>query len=123
MKEKISLVPCSGLIPQGLIARTACTDVVEESESVISICITAAAAELEGIKDLVDKYPIITVNCCENACTDKILNNKEIKVTKTINTTEILTKENLNPKNISRLDAEDEKCVLALKNEIKELLK
>ena len=121
-KKWISLVPCNGLSPQGLIARTACTDILEEEDNVITICITATAAESKGIKDVVGKYPIITVNGCENACPNKILEDKGVKVTKTVNTKEILSKENLNPKNVSRLSEEDEKCVEALKMRIKEIL-
>ena len=121
-KKRISLVPCNGLSPHGLIARTACTDILEKEDNVITICITATAAEKEGIKDIVGKYPIIAVNGCENSCPNKILEDKGVKVTKTVNTKEILNKENLNPENVSRLDIEDEKCVEALKKKVREIL-
>ena len=121
-KKRISLVQCNGLSPHGLIARTACTDILEDEDNVINICITATAAEKEGIKDIVGKYPIIAVNGCENACPNKILEDKGVKVAKIVNTKKVLDKENLNPKNVSRLSEEDEKCVEALKIRIKEIL-
>jgi len=121
--KKIAISPCTGMSPYGLVARVACSDTVNEDENVISICITATSAESGGYKNLIKKYPIIAVNGCENACVDKILAQKGVKVSKNLNTMELLNEEGLEPADVSRLSEEDEKCVEAVKNRIKELIK
>lgn len=122
MKNKISLACCSGMSPYGLITRVACSDIIKESDNLISICMGATSANHEGFKELIKKYPIIAVNGCEGFCVDKILQQKGVKVKKTINATKLLQEENLKPKNVSRLDEEGEYCVKVIKKEIKNIL-
>jgi uncharacterized metal-binding protein len=118
-EEKIALAPCSGMSPYGLITRAACSDTVEESDDIISICMGATSADREGFRELIKKYPIIALNGCEGSCVNKILDQKGVKVAETINVMEILDEENLKPENVSRLDAEGEKCVKIIKAKIK----
>jgi uncharacterized metal-binding protein len=120
--EKISIAPCNGMSPYGLVARAACSDTVNETEDTISICITATSADREGFMNLIKKYPILSVNGCENACVNKILEQKGVKTAKTLNTMKLLNEEDLEPSDVARLSKEDEKCVEAVKNKIKELL-
>ncbi len=122
-KEEIAISPCTGMSPYGLVARAACSDTVNETEYTISICITATSADKEGFKNLIKKYPIIAVNGCENACVDKILGQKDVKTAKTLNIMKLLNEEDLKPSDVARLSEEDEKCVVAVKKKIKELLK
>ena len=122
MEKKIAVAPCIGMSSYGLVTRAACLDAVNETGDIISICITSTAADKEGFKNLIKKYPIMAVNGCENACVDKILEQKGIKTVNTINITELLNEENLKPSDAARLNEEDEKCVEVVKNRIKELL-
>ncbi|GAB4307968.1 MAG: hypothetical protein Kow0019_04110 [Methanobacteriaceae archaeon] len=123
VQNKKSLAACSGMSPYGLVARVAATDTLSESEDVISICMGATSADKEGFRELIKKYPIIAINGCESNCVDKILNQKGVRVVKTINTMEELNKANLKPNDVSRLDEDGEKCVEHLKKVIKKKIK
>ncbi len=120
--EKIALAPCSGMSPYGLITRAASVDTVKEHDNLISICMGATSADREGFRELIKKYPIIAVNGCEGSCVNKILEQKGVKVSKTINAMETLNEEDLRPTDVVRLDDEGEKCVLVMKKKINELL-
>lgn len=122
-EKKIAVAPCTGMSPYGLVARAACSDAVNENEEVISICITATSAESGGYKNLIKKYPIISVNGCENACVEKILGQKGVKTAKTLNIMKLLNEVDLKPSDVARLSEEDEKCVEAVKKKIEELMK
>lgn len=122
MKNKIAISPCTGMSPYGLISRVACSDTIQETENIISICIIATAADKEGFRSLIKKYPIIAVNGCENGCVDKILKQKGVKTVITLDITEILNRENLKPSDTARLSEEDEKSVKLVKTRIKEIL-
>jgi uncharacterized metal-binding protein len=63
-QKKVALAACSGMSPNGLITRAACSDTVENSENIISICMGATSADREGFRKLIKKYPIIAVNGC-----------------------------------------------------------
>jgi len=120
--KKFALAPCSGMSPYGLITRASCSDSVNEREDLISICMGATSADREGFRELIRKYPIIAVNGCEGSCVNKILEQKDVKVAKTINAQEELDTENLKPINVSRLDDTGEKCVLIIKKKINKLI-
>ena len=121
-KKTLALAACSGMSPYGLVARAACSDTVEDLDKIISICMSATSADREGFRDLISKYPIIAVNGCEGSCVDKILHQKGVEVNNSINTMEVLNDKNLKPKNVSRLDEEDEKSVKAMKRKIRIIL-
>jgi uncharacterized metal-binding protein len=118
-KNKVALAACSGMSPYGLVARVTSTDLVAENDNIVSICMVATAADKEGFITLIKKNPIIAINGCESNCTTKILEQKGVKVTKNINVLEELDKENLKPRDVSRLDSEGEICVEYLKKKIK----
>lgn len=121
-EKKYALAPCSGMSPYGLITRAATVDTVKERENLISICMGATSADREGFKQLIKKYPIIAINGCEGSCVDKILEQKGVKVAKIINAQEELNSKNLKPTDPVRLDDNGEKCVLAMKKKISELI-
>lgn len=120
--KKHALAPCSGMSPNGLITRASCSDIVNERDDLISICMGATSADREGFRELIRKYPIIAVNGCEGSCVNKILKQKGVKVAKTINAQEELEAENLKPTDVVRLDDTGEKCVLIIKKKIKEFI-
>ena len=120
--KKYALAPCSGMSPYGLITRASCSDIVNERDDLISICMGATSADREGFRELIRKYPIIAVNGCEGSCVNKILKQKGVKVDKTINVQEKLESENLKPTDVVRLDDIGEKCVLIIKKKIDELI-
>ena len=120
--KRYALAPCSGMSPYGLITRAASVDTVKERDDLISICMGATSADREGFKELIRKYPIIAINGCEGSCVNKILEQKGVKVAKTINVLEELNSENLKPTNAVRLDDESEKCVDIVKKRVKEIL-
>ena len=121
-EKKYALAPCSGLSPYGLITRAASKDTVQERDDLISICMSATSEEREGFKELISKYPIIAINGCEGSCVDKILEQKGVKVAKVINVQEELNLKKLKPTDEVRLDNDGEKCVLAMKDKIRELI-
>jgi uncharacterized metal-binding protein len=121
-KDKIALCPCNGMSPYGLIARAACSDTVEESSNLISICITATSADKEGFRDIIKKYPIVAVNGCEHQCVDKIMENKGVKLSKSMNVMTPLQKKNLQPGGVARLGEAGEECVVEIKKKIKDLM-
>lgn len=121
-KKKYALAPCSGMSPYGLITRAVSTDIVNEQDGLISICMGATAADRDGFKELIKKYPIIAINGCEGACVEKILEQKGVKVTKIVNIQEELDSENIKPTDPVRLDEIGEKCVSIMINKINRLL-
>jgi DGC domain. len=110
-KKKIALAACSGMSPHGLVTRVAAADTVDKTENTISICMGATAADRDGFRQLIKKYPIITISGCDGHCTSKILEQKGVTPVKDINVQEELDKEGLKPSDVSRLDEEGEKCV------------
>jgi len=122
-KKKIALAACSGMSPYGLVARVTSTDTVSETDDTISICMGATAADRNGFRNLIRKYPIIAISGCDGNCTSKILEQKGVKPTKNINVMDELDKMNLKPTDISRLDDNGESCVEYMKNKIKKELK
>jgi uncharacterized metal-binding protein len=121
-KDKIALCPCNGMSPYGLVARAACSDTVEESSNLISICITATSADKEGFRDIIKKYPIVAVNGCEHQCVDKIMENKGVKLSKSMNVMTPLQEKNLQPGGVARLGESGEECVEEIKKKIKDLM-
>jgi uncharacterized metal-binding protein len=121
-EKKIAISPCTGMSPYGLVARVACSDMVNENEDIISICITATSAESGGYKNLIKKYPIIAIDGCENECVGKILAQKGVKTSKKLDIMKLLNEEGLKPTDVARLDEESEKCVEAVKKKIKDIL-
>ena len=117
--EKIALAACSGMSPYGLVARVTSADTVNEAENTISICMGATAADREGFRNLIKKYPIIAINGCDGNCTTKILNQKGVTPAKTLNVLEELKEENFKPSDVSRLDEEGELCVEFMKKKVK----
>lgn len=68
---------------------------------------------------MLKKFPIISVNGCNNAYVNTILENKGIEVAKTISANEILSKTPYSSKNAFRLDDEVEEYVKILKKLVK----
>ncbi len=121
-KKKVSLAACSGMSPHGLITRVACSDIVEDSDNTISICMGATSADKGGFRKLIHKYPIIAVNGCKEACVNRILEGRGVNVSKSLNIMELTAENNLNPQNVSRLDEEGENCVKIVKKRIEQIL-
>ena len=48
MKEKISLAPCNGMSPNGLVCRVAVGDIKKENENMISICMGSTSADIDN---------------------------------------------------------------------------
>ncbi|MBO6111097.1 MAG: zinc-binding protein [Methanobrevibacter sp.] len=123
MKPKTSLAPCNGMSPNGLVCRVAVGDLKKECEDVISICMGSTSADIEGKNNaMLKKYPIIAINGCGNNCVDKILENKGIEISKSVNANEVLKNHNVKSNDAFRLDDEGEKCVKIIKEELKNSL-
>ncbi|HMK54083.1 MAG TPA: putative zinc-binding protein [Methanobacteriaceae archaeon] len=122
IQNKIALAACSGMSPNGLISRVAADDIVKESDNIISICMGATSADREGFRGLIKKYPIIAINGCDGECVNKILTQKGVKPKTTINVMELLKEENIAANDVSRLDENGEKCVLAVKRKVKQVM-
>lgn len=123
MKPKTSLAPCNGMSPNGLVCRVAVGDLKKECENVISICMGSTSADIEGKNNsMLKKYPIIAINGCNNNCVDTILENKGIKISKSVNANEVLKNHDVKSKDAFRLDDEGEQCVKIIKEELKNSL-
>lgn len=123
MSEKIALASCNGMSPNGLVSRVAVGDCRKENENVVSICMGSTSADVEGQNNnMLKKYPIIAINGCKGGCVNKILNNKGIDVSKTIDVGDTLKKHEISSKDPFRLDDEGERCVEIIRNKINEEL-
>lgn len=121
---KIALASCNGMSANGLVSRVAVGDARKENEEVISICMGSTSADIEGKNDeMLRKYPIIAINGCGNGCVNKILNNREINVSKTIGVDKVLKNHDASLKDPFRLGDEGEECVKIIKEEINEKIK
>ena len=119
MSEKVALAPCNGMSPNGLVGRVAVGDAKKENMDIISICLGSTSADIEGRNnDMLKKYPIISVNGCTGNCVNKILENRNINVKKTINVGDVLEDYEVKAKDPFRLNEESEECVKIIKNEI-----
>ena len=123
MIEKVSLAPCNGMSPNGLVSRVAVGDCRNDNENVISICMGSTSADVEGKNDgMLKKYPIVAVNGCPNGCVNKILKNKGIDVADTIAVNEILDGFEVSARDPFRLDDEAEECVKIIKEELSKVI-
>lgn len=114
MKDKVSVAACSGMSNFGLICRAVASDLSENEEDIASICITSTAAN-DKAPDLINKYPIIALNGCSNACVDKILEKKDIDVNDSIDVMDFANEHDLKAGEVARLGEEGEKTVKKLK--------
>lgn len=114
--EKVALAACTGMSANGLVSRVAVYDAQKESDNIIHICIPSTAAESNKlIKRIINKYPIIAVNGCENCCVNKILNNKNIKADETINVDKELENYEVRPINPARCGKREEIAIEHIK--------
>ena len=124
MVDKIALASCNGMSANGLVSRVAVGDCKKENENVISICMGSTSADVEGLNDsMLKKFSIIAINGCNNGCVNKILNNKEIEVSRTIGVGDVLKENGAFSTDPFRLDDEGEKCVEIIKNRINDEIK
>jgi uncharacterized metal-binding protein len=122
--EKIALAACTGMSPNGLVARVAVFDAQRESNNIIHICIPSTAAESnKSIYKIMGKYPIIGVNGCNNNCVNKILESKNIKVEDTINVDKELENCSIKPKDPARCGKDEEIAIDHIKNIILKKIK
>lgn len=119
MCEKIALSACNGMSKFGLVGRAVSSDLAYENQNIISICLTSTSACDEN-PDFLNKYPIIALNGCSNECVNKLLDNKESNVYKTINIMDFSNEKELEPGDVARLGEKGEKVVKELKEYILE---
>ena len=119
MSKKVALASCNGMSPNGLVSRVAVGDARKENINIISICMGSTSADIKGENNtMLKKYPIISINSCNGECVNKILENKNIDVKKSINVGKILENYEIKARDPFRLDEESEECVKIIKNEI-----
>lgn len=122
MVKQIALASCSGMSPNGLIARVAVSDLAIDDIELLSICMGSVSANDESFKSIATEFPVFAVNGCEGNCVAKILNEKGIDVIGEINVGDTLEPTNHRANDVARLDEEGEICVSILKESIKEKL-
>lgn len=121
--KKIALASCNGMSANGLVSRVAAGDARSENEDVISICMGSTSADTEGANDkMLKKHPIIAINGCDGGCVNKILSNRNIKVSETISIGDVLKDYDVSAKDPFRLDDEGEECVKIIKGKINETI-
>lgn len=118
MREKVSIAACNGMSALGLVSRAVSNDLATENNKIVSICITATAANNQEFNNIIKKYPILAINGCSDSCVNKILKSKEVSIEKSFNIDKFLDDKNLEVNDPSRLDADGEKAVEELKNAI-----
>ena len=123
MEEKIALAACSGMSPNGLVARVAVHDLAIDDVEILSICMGSTSANVTGFKRMLDKFPIIAINGCEGNCVGKILEQKGIKIVEELNVGDILAETEHKANDAARLDDEGEICVSIVKEVIENKLK
>ena len=120
MEEKIALAACSGMSPNGLVARVAVHDLAIDDVEILSICMGSTSANVTGFKRMLDKYPILAINGCEGNCVQK-----GIEIVDELNVGDILAETEHKANDAARLDEEGEICVSIVKevieNKIKEI--
>ena len=114
MEEKIALAACSGMSPNGLVARVAVHDLAIDDVEILSICMGSTSANVTGF-----------INGCEGNCVGKILEQKGIEIVDELNVGDILAETEHKANDAARLDEEGEICVSIVKevieNKIKEI--
>lgn len=120
MKEKIALAACSGMSPNGLVARVAVHDLAIDDLEILSICMGSVSADSEGFQPLIKKYPILAINGCEGNCVAKILKQKGVNVIGELNVGDILAETDYKANDAARLDDEGEICVKIVKDTIED---
>lgn len=118
MNEKVSIAACNGMSALGLVSRAVSNDLATENENIVSICITATAANNKEFNDMIKKYPILAINGCSDSCVNKILQSKGVSVEKSFSIDKFFEDKNLEVNDPSRLDADGEKSVEELKKVI-----
>ena len=56
MEEKVALAACSGMSPNGLVARVAVHDLAIDDVEILSICMGSTSANVTGFKRMLDKF-------------------------------------------------------------------
>ena len=105
VEEKISLAACKGMSATGLISRVAAADLIDEDEK------------------LINKYPVLGVNGCNNNCVGHILKTKGVDIVGDIDVLSELNDVHCHPKNVARLDEVGEEAVDIIKNKIYEKIR
>ena len=122
MEEKVALAACSGMSPNGLVARVAVHDLAIDDVEILSICMGSTSASVTGFKRMLDKFPIIAINGCEGNCVGKILEQKGVKIVDELNVGDILAETEHKANDAARLDEEGEICVSIVKEVIENKL-
>ena len=120
--RKIAIAGCTGMSPNGLVARAAVSDMAVDFDEVISICMGSVAADNEQFIKFLDDFDVIAINGCESQCVNKILEEKGANVIKSIDIDDVLEGSGYHPNDVARLDEEGEKCVSLVKDAIKDAL-
>ncbi|MBQ6813137.1 MAG: putative zinc-binding protein [Methanobrevibacter sp.] len=120
MEEKIALAACSGMSPNGLVARVAVHDLAIDDHEILSICMGSTSADDGSFKSMANKYPVLAINGCEGNCVAKILSQKGIDVVGELNVGDILAETDFKANDAARLDEEGEKCVRIVKEIIED---
>ncbi|MCQ2737841.1 MAG: zinc-binding protein [archaeon] len=122
MVKEIALAACSGMSPNGLVARVSVSDLAIDDKHALSICMGSVSADDEGFKSIANEFPVFAVNGCEGNCVGKILRDKGIDVIGEINVGDTLEPTGHRANDVARLDDEGELCVSILKEAIEEKL-
>ncbi|OWT32331.1 zinc-binding protein [Methanobrevibacter sp. 87.7] len=120
--RKIAIAGCSGMSPNGLVARAAVSDMAVDFDEVVSLCMGSIAADNEDFLKFLNDFDVIAINGCEGHCVNKILEDKGANVIKSIDIDDVLKDSPYRPNDVARLDEEGEKCVSLVKDAIKDSL-
>lgn len=118
MVNQIALAACSGMSPNGLIARVSVSDLAVDDKYALSVCMGSVSADDECFKSIATEFPVFAVNGCEGNCVGKILREKGIEVIGEINVGDTLEPTEHRANDVARLDDEGEVCVSIIKEKI-----
>jgi uncharacterized metal-binding protein len=124
--ETVVVVPCSGIgKPFGSVSREAAYELCEELRPNSTRLVALAKLVLgePGARDLVAKYPAVTIDGCKQMCAAKMVRESGSRVVREVSVLEVFRRhKELKPEGIAELNGAGRKLAVVLAQEVAESL-
>jgi uncharacterized metal-binding protein len=121
-KEIVLVVPCSGIgKPFGTVSREAAYDLCEELRPKSTRLVALAKLVLgePGARDLIAKYPAVTIDGCKQMCAAKMVKQSGGKVAREVAVLDVFRRhKGLKPEGIAELNEVGRKLARVLAQEV-----
>ena len=125
-EETVVVVPCSGIgKPFGSVSREAAYDLCEELRPECTRLVALAKLVLgePGARDLVAKYPVVTIDGCKQMCASKMVKQSGGTVAREVAVLDVFRRhKDLKPEGIAELNEAGRKLARVLAEEVAESL-